>query len=230
MRGSLPCRACAVLLATVTASFLFLGDVRAAPPTRHALLIGVGDYTAKNGLPPLVAPRNDAEQLKATLEKKGFDFVADLLVDQDVKNKTAFNEGLQKFLARINANDEVLFYFSGHGFNVPDKGNFFLLPDALGQAKYLETTPAAGESQEEGIRRYQAWVASMAVSENEVLAAVAAKRPRVILIVADACRSYISGSKSGAPLAAGIVRPKETARGTFRSIRPGRAKSPRCAD
>jgi TPR repeat protein len=216
MRVGLSSNAFAALLAAVTATLLFLGEARAAPPTRHALLIGVGDYTAKNGLPPLVAPRNDAETLKTTLEKKGFDFVADLLVDQDVKTKAAFNEGLQRFLARINANDEVLFYFSGHGFNVPDKGNFFLLPDALGQAKYLETTPAAGESQEEGVRRYQAWVASMAVSENEVVAAVAAKHPRVILIVADACRSYISGSKSGAPVAVGIVRPKETARGTFR--------------
>lgn len=184
--------------------------------TRHALIVGVGDYDAKKGLPPLVAPRNDAEQLKATLEKKGFDFVADLLVDQDVKNKTAFSDSLQKFVARINANDEVLFYFSGHGFNVPGKGNFFLLPDVLGQAKYLQNSPAAGESQEEGVRRYQAWVADVAVSENDVLAAIAAKRPRVILIVADACRSYISGGKAGAPTTAGIIRPKETPRGTFR--------------
>jgi TPR repeat protein len=183
--------------------------------TRHALIVGVGDYSDKSGLEKLFAPRNDAERLKTTLEKRGFDFVTDLLVDQDVKDKAAFNDRLQKFVSRIGANDEVLFYFSGHGFNVPAKGNFFLLPDAKGQDQFLQGTPSAGESHEEGTHRYQAWIADVAVSENAILAAIAEKHPRVILIIADACRSYLSGSKGTAPVTAGIVLPKETPHGTF---------------
>jgi TPR repeat protein len=209
--GKAPLRA----LFFVVASIYACAAHDAAAATRHALIVGIGDYNEKNGLPKLLAPRNDAEQIKSTLEKRGFDFVTDILVDQDVKDKAAFNERLQKFVSRIGANDEVLFYFSGHGFNVPDKGNFFLLPDAKGEDQFLQGSPAAGESHEEGTRRYQAWIADIAVSENALLAAIAAKRPRVILIVADACRSYLAGGKAAAPVTKGIVRPKQTPRGTF---------------
>src|SRR5260221_192281 len=133
MQWAVSCRAqsCALLI-LLSCLACFAAPNYADAATRHALIVGVGDYNDKSGLEKLFAPRNDAERLKTTLEKRGFDFVTDLLVDQDVKDKAAFNERLQKFVSRIGANDEVLFYFSGHGFNVPAKGNFFLLPDAKG--------------------------------------------------------------------------------------------------
>ncbi len=185
--------------------------------SRHAFVVGVGAYAEKSGLQSLVAPANDAEQLKNTLEKPGVEFEVDLLKNADAANKEAFNDRFNKFLAHIQPDDEVLFYFSGHGFNIPGKGNFFLLPDAKGPAVYLQGAPA-GETKEAANRRYQDWLASVALSESAILDAISSHKPRVIVIIADACRSFASGGK-GTGIAesnVGMVKPKENAHGVFR--------------
>src|SRR5215471_16856608 len=88
---------------------------------RHALLLGVGDYKEASGLAKLKAPANDAVQLQKALQAPDIEFTTTLLKESDIKDKAAFDSALQKFLASVNSGDEVLFYFSGHGFNVPDK-------------------------------------------------------------------------------------------------------------
>src|ERR1700742_1374993 len=114
------------------------GAGMAEAKARHALIIGVGDYNKDGGLNKLLAPANDAQQISSVLSQRGFDFDTVLLRDQDVKDKAAFLDRFQKFTDSISAGDEVVFYFSGHGFNIPGKGNFFLLPDAKTQAAFLK--------------------------------------------------------------------------------------------
>src|SRR5262245_43459682 len=134
---------------------LVAGAASADAKGRHALIIGVGDYNKDGGLTRLLAPANDAEQISAVLSKRGFDFDTVLLRDQDVKDKATFLYRFKKFTDSISPCDEVVFYFSGHGFNIPAKGNFFLLPDAKTQSVFLQGSPAAGESNEQAKNRYQ---------------------------------------------------------------------------
>jgi TPR repeat protein len=188
--------------------------------SRHALVLGVGDYKDGSGLAKLKAPSTDAAQVKKALEAPGIEFDVVLLQENDVKDKANFQAALQKFLAKVEAGDEVLFYFSGHGFNMPDKGNFFLLADAKSQQVFLKEL-SAGEAREldtsdKKDKRYQEWLSKVALSETDIVDAIVGRRPEVMIIVTDACRSPVSGGKGFAPAGTGVVLPKEIVRGTFR--------------
>ncbi|HEX2337267.1 MAG TPA: caspase family protein, partial [Hyphomicrobiaceae bacterium] len=109
-----------------------------AQAARHALLVGVGEYDQKsNGMAALSAPAYDAEALGRVLGRTNFGFRVDVLVDQAAKDKATFEVALHKFLAQVKPGDEVLFYFSGHGVNLGDKGNYFILLDAKDQDAYI---------------------------------------------------------------------------------------------
>lgn len=194
---------------------------------RHALIVGVGDYPSSSGLTKLTASVHDADLMRAALEARGVDFVVDVLKDGEVPNKAAFEAALKKFLARVRPKDEVLFYFSGHGYHVPGQGNFFLLPTAKGEQAYLKDLgPAetrALTTQEQRQKRYQAWISDVAISEAWVEQTVAEIRPDVIIIIADACRNLIGNAKGASILAGGVGLPREAASGTYRlySASPG---------
>ncbi|HEU0160121.1 MAG TPA: caspase family protein, partial [Hyphomicrobiaceae bacterium] len=117
---------------------MLLGGVAPTQAARHALLVGIGDYDQKNnGMATLSAPAYDAEALGRVLGRTAFGFQVEVLVDQAAKDKVAFEAALQKFLGRVKPGDEVLFYFSGHGVNLGDKGNYFILLDAKDQDAYI---------------------------------------------------------------------------------------------
>ena len=204
---------CLALLATVAWS------ATASAKARHALLLGVSDYKEASGLSKLKAPANDAAQLKKALEAADIEFTVTLLKESDIKDKATFESALQKFLAGVNASDEVLFYFSGHGFN-GDKGNYFLLPNAKSQQIFIKELTTAEARQldnpEKRDKRYQEWISGIALAEADIERAIAARNAEVILLVTDACRSPITGSKGFVPVGAGVSIPRETARGTFR--------------
>jgi TPR repeat protein len=187
---------------------------------RHALLLGVGDYKESSGLSKLKAPTNDALQLKKALEAADVEFTVTLLKESDVKDKAAFNQALEKFLAGVNAGDEVLFYFSGHGFNIGGTSNYFLLHDAKSQQAYIKDLSAAEARQlvdaEKRDKRYQEWISGIALAESDIEKAIADRNAEVILLVTDACRSPVTGAKGLVPVGAGVTLPKEMARGTFR--------------
>jgi len=187
---------------------------------RHALLLGVGDYKEASGLAKLKAPANDAVQLQKALEAADIEFTTTLLKESDIKDKAAFDGALQKFLAGVNSGDEVLFYFSGHGFNIPDKGNYFLLPDAKGQQAFIKDLSTAEarqlDSAEKRDKRYQEWISTIALAESDIEKAIAGRNAEVIILVTDACRSPLTGGKGFVPVGAGVSIPKQTVRGTFR--------------
>ncbi len=184
---------------------------------RYAFVAGVGDYVEKNGIRSLVAPANNSEQIKNALEKPGVDFQVELAKNADVANKGEFERRFNAFLDRIEPGDEVLFYFSGHGFNIPDKGNYFLLPDSKTQNAYLKDAPGpAGEPSSVARRRWHDWLASVALSENDILDAIIKRKPHAVLVIADACRTFLSDIKGADQEVVGVVKPKETPHGVFR--------------
>lgn len=202
------------------AILILSGNVSAFAATRHALVIGVGNYKDASGLDRLTAPPNDAEQIKKMLDKPGFDFVTDVLKDDDVRDKAAFNAAFTKFLARVQPGDEVLFYFSGHGYNLDNRGNFFLLPDAKSQAVYLKDLGAAAgrdlDTQDKRDGKYKDWLSEAALSEAAIEKSIADRRAEVIVIIADACRNLVAGTKGAALVPSSLGLPRESNRGTFR--------------
>ena len=168
-----------------------------AQAARHALLVGIGDYDQKNnGMATLSAPAYDAEALGRMLGRTAFGFQVDVLVDQAAKDKAAFEAALQKFLARVKPGDEVLFYFSGHGVNLGDKGNYFVLLDAKDQDAYIREQrrkPGSArelDTQDKENKRYEQYLSEVALSEVEIEKAIKSAGADVVIIVADACRVH----------------------------------------
>ncbi len=198
---------------------------------RHALVIGIGDYTDANGLNRLIAPANDTAEMKFGLENKALGYVVDILGDADLPNKAAFMAAFDRFLSRVQPDDEVLVYFSGHGMNVTGKGNYYLLPDAKSEPAflidYLKKNPLeskALDTLDKKRRRYEEWIGEVALSEDAMEAAIRTKTQGVIVFVADACRTLVSGSE-GAAIVSGAVAPKETTRGVFKLYSAGPGQS-----
>ncbi len=206
-------------------------SVQAASPfgkQRHALVIGVSEYKEKSGLGKLNAPANDAEDVKYVLERLRDRFTVDLLTNDQVKDKETFQAAFNDFLNKIEPGDDALFYFSGHGFSSSDKKNYFLLPSAKGKTAYLQGLDAneqtSLDSQDKKDKKYQQWIAQTAVSEDDIEAAIRKKNASdsnnagVIIIIADACRNLLEGTKGAAvdPQTMGVVLPRATASGTFR--------------
>ncbi len=206
-----------LLCSLFLAFFVSAGAGHGHAGTRYAFVIGVGDYGEKSGIQSLVAPVNDAEKIKNALERPGIDFQVELVKNADVASKAEFEKHFSAFLDRIQPGDDVLFYFSGHGFNIQDKGNYFLLSDSKTQNVFSKGAPGpAGESSAVATRRWHDWLASVALSENDILDAIIKRQPRVVLIIADACRTFLSDIKGTTQEVVGIVKPKETQHGVFR--------------
>jgi TPR repeat protein len=193
-----------------------------AQAARHALLVGIGDYDQKNnGMATLSAPAYDAEALGRVLGRTAFGFQVDVLVDQAAKDKATFEAALQKFLARVKPGDEVLFYFSGHGINLGDKGNYFVLLDAKDQDAYIREQrrkPGSArelDSQDKENKRYEQYLTEAALSEVEIERAIKNAGADVVIIVADACRVQLSGSKGLVPVN-GLRLPADPPKGSFR--------------
>ena len=100
---------------------------RNAPPAvfamRRALIIGNDTYKYAE---PLRNAREDARAMAAEL--KGFGYEVSLHLDQSQKSMQA---ALRDFRDKVNAGDEVLFYFSGHAVEIEGK-NFLTPVDAIG--------------------------------------------------------------------------------------------------
>jgi hypothetical protein len=100
---------------------------RNAPPTvfamRRALVIGNDSYRYAD---PLRNAREDAKAIAAEL--KGFGYDVSLHLDQSQKSMQA---ALRDFRDKVNAGDEVLFYFSGHAVEIDGK-NFLTPVDTIG--------------------------------------------------------------------------------------------------
>ena len=78
----------------------------------YALVIGNGDYSAKNGWKPLPGAVNDVKEVTAVLERHGFDVTLKTNVTTIEFNK-AFSEFIHE--AGKDKDNRLLFYYAGHG-------------------------------------------------------------------------------------------------------------------
>lgn len=88
-------------------------------PGRVALVIGNANYRA---LPKLPNPRNDAQDMCASLRRLGFAVVCAI----DVPTRRALRELVREFSRKLQPGSLAMFYFAGHG--VQFRGENFLLP------------------------------------------------------------------------------------------------------
>jgi len=134
--------------------------VAPAPPRgrRVALVVGNGDYVDR----PLRNPPNDARLMQRTLAGMGFE--VQLVSNAD---RRGLLEGLRDFESRLREAEVAVFYFAGHGAQVG--GTNYLIPVG---------------AQIQG----SADVADEAVDVHAVLRRIEAGRPRVGLVILDACR------------------------------------------
>lgn len=73
-----------------------------------ALVIGNGVYSQEKN--HLDSPQHDAEEMAAALRTFGFD-----VIHRVNANHKTINALVNEFVDRIDFNDMVVFYFSGHG-------------------------------------------------------------------------------------------------------------------
>jgi hypothetical protein len=126
---------------------------------RKALVIGNDSYTHVS---PLAAARADARAMAGTLRTLGFE----VQEHQDLGER-AMRQALRDFKVKVQAGDEVLFYFAGHGVQI-------------GGINYLLPADIHGNTEEQ--------VRDESVQLQRVLDDMREKGAGFMLAVVDACR------------------------------------------
>ena len=158
--------------------------------TRLALVIGNAAYSG--GLPPLRSPAKDAGLMARTLGGLGFQ------VQSVVNgNQRAIRVALRAFSEKIDkaGRDTVaLLYYSGHGASVD--GENYIIPTGA-DLRYREDIPIE------------------AVSANRALQLIQAARPRMTVVILDACRDNPLPAKTKSLTKGLVVMSQARASGTL---------------
>jgi formylglycine-generating enzyme required for sulfatase activity len=133
---------------------------------RHALVIGNDNYQY---VERLQNSRSDARAVASVLEQSGFR--VSVHIDLDL---SALKGALRTFKAQVNAGDEAVFFFAGHGVEIDG-------------VSYLMPTDIKDESSDQ--------VKDDSVPLNRVLDDLREKRARFSLAIIDACRNNPFQSK-----------------------------------
>ncbi len=147
-------------------SFLISLSVFMASPVkakRIALVIGNDDYANVDKLQKAV---NDAKAVSKTIRDIGFEVIESLNA-----NRRTFDQQLNNLNTKVEAGDEVLFFFAGHGISV--RGRNYLLPIDI-----PKITPGQERS-----------VTKEAFSEDEIISLLQERGAKVSLLIIDACRN-----------------------------------------
>ncbi|MDO9416199.1 caspase family protein [Pararhizobium sp.] len=141
-------------------SAVALASAQAAPEKRIALIIGNSKYQA---LPPLSNPANDAKLMEKTLKSVGFETltVIDASRQQVVKAMKAFSE-------MVTPDSSVVVYYAGHGIQF-DSDNYLIPVDS----DITDSTSLPFE----------------AFSMKVVTDQVTRIRPKITILIVDACRN-----------------------------------------
>jgi len=144
-------------------------DLALERTSRRALVVGNDAY---RNVRPLKNAVNDAQDLGGRLSQLGFDVT--VLTNADLRG---LNEGVDRFVASLEAGDTALFHFSGHGLQ-HDHENFLV--------------PIDFELKDAASLRYDAYSASKL--QDRLSASGAA----LSLVLLDACRNNGFESSRGA--------------------------------
>ena len=169
----------------------WINNTGLAHAKRMALIIGNDLY--KN-VTPLKKAVNDADAISNTLKDLGFQTHL-----HHNLGRRSMNAAFAEFTSRIEKQDEVLFFFSGHGISV--RGENYLLPIDV---------PEVAPGQEGFITRE-------AFSENEIIHSLQNKGVRVSILILDACRNNPFPRKGTRSLGrtVGLGRTSAPPEGTF---------------
>ncbi|PUE32734.1 hypothetical protein B9Z35_04160 [Limnohabitans sp. Jir61] len=161
---------------------------------RVAFVIGNSDYV---GSAKLANPTNDSSAISDELKKLGFETY--LFQNLKVEDVSALKQQLE---ARLKRNSRLIFYYAGHGVQLESKN--YLLPI---NASFKNPDTLANQS----------------LYLGDILQAIQKSRPRLSVVVLDACRDNPFGSdKSGSSSKGGLARvdpPASTV--IFYATRPG---------
>ena len=159
-----------------------MGIVIAAPSAdaaRKALVIGNDSY---GSIRPLRNATKDAQDIAATLRAAGFDVPEKWTVINGTRKR--MDSALQDFVGNLTSEDEVVFYYSGHGVQI--NGQAALLPVDLSDParRPMDGSLRAMEEVDEAKRQ----VLHESITFNRVAADIAGRGVRFSLLIADACR------------------------------------------
>ncbi len=161
-----------------------------ASAKRLALIIGNDKYDAIENLGKAV---NDSIAVAETLRDIGFNVT-------QLRNlqRRQISLALYKFTSKIKKDDEVLFYYAGHGIAVHN--NNYILPTDFPDIQQGGEDLATSE----------------AISVNRVLSSIQKRGAKINIIILDACRSnpFPQGTRRAIGGEAGLAR-MEPAPGTF---------------
>ncbi len=176
------------------------------PQARRAFLVGIQRYS-DGYIQRLERAANDARDLAKDLEEVGFD-KKNIKVAVDLRDRDAFEKEFSAFLNTIQAGDDVVFYFSGHGFGVEaDQTNYLLFGDLKSPFTYAKSQLTDQERKNPDVVRlrvaqyldaYQTNEIPKGVSANEIERRIAEKNPKTVIMILDACRSLVQTDAAGA--------------------------------
>jgi hypothetical protein len=175
----------------------------AGAETRRALVIGIERYSDGN-LQRLNRSVADAQDLAADLEQIGFER-KNVTVATDLRTKADFTKKFDAFLKTVEEGDVVLFFFSGHGLGVDMANDNYLL---FGDLKSLLAFTRSKEKDTKNpdiVRLHMAnyvdayetdEIPKSGVSAVEIQNKIAEKKPRLAILMLDACRSLVAPDPS----------------------------------
>jgi TPR repeat protein/uncharacterized protein (UPF0335 family) len=174
--------------------------------TRRAFLVGIQRYS-DGYIQRLERAANDAKDLARDLEEVGFD-KKNIKVATDLRDRDAFEREFSAFLNTIKEGDDVVFYFSGHGFGVEsDQTNYLLFGDLKSPFTYTKSQLSDQDRRNQDVVRvripqyldaYQTNEITKGVSASEIERRIAEKNPKVVIMILDACRSLVQSDATGA--------------------------------
>jgi hypothetical protein len=210
-------RAMAALSAITIVGFGICCANEASAQTRRAFVVGEQRYSDRD-IRMLLRSDNDANDVAADLEQVGFD-KKNITLSTELRGKIDFDSKFGAFLSTVKEGDVVLFFYSGHGIGVEASNtNYLLLRDIKSLQTYTRGQMSEADRRRDDIvalkmpefqGQYETdEIAKNGVSVSYVMNAIAGRKPKVAIIILDACRSFVDSSGSR------LVPPKDLPRGS----------------
>jgi len=112
-----------ILQTSIMALFLILfglnGSIAMADAGKHALIIGIGNYSAASATEPLKGVVKDVENARRMALAMGVDAAAVIELRDSAATKPRILKELARLRSAVKPGDRVLFYWSGHGARFP---------------------------------------------------------------------------------------------------------------